>query len=90
MAPERPGAHAALAHHIASKGEHDAAIAAFERARRLGAWSPALDVALARQYREIGARQRAIDLLRPVAADLHSSEPAELARRLLAELEADD
>ena len=58
------------------------------RARELGAWSPPLDVDLARALIGTGERERAVRLLRVVAADPHGGEPAREARGLLTELDS--
>jgi tetratricopeptide (TPR) repeat protein len=89
LAPEQPDPHAELARHFIVMDERDAAISSFEHARKLGAWSPTLDVELARQYLEGGARKRAISLLQPVAADLHGGAPAKEAQELLEELQGE-
>lgn len=89
LAPERAGAHAALARHLAAAGSGRQAVEAYERARELGAWSPRLDFRLAREYAALGQRDRAVALLRPVAAYVHSAELAEQARELIEELDAD-
>lgn len=89
LAPESPQAHAELARLLAATGRHDAAIAAFERARELGGWSARLEVDLAREYLKVGGSEHAIALLRPVARDDHAGEVAEEAQRLLDQAGAD-
>ena len=85
--PEQPEGHAVLARFYADMAQ-DArgAIASFERARALGAWSPSLEVALAQQYVAVGERVEAMALLRPVAASTHGGRFAKEARRLLQSL----
>lgn len=84
--PARPESHAALARQLRAAGDLPAAIAAYERARELGAWSPPLDLELARSYLDAGAPGRAVALLRPLAAGEHRGRVTQEARRLLDQL----
>ena len=63
-------------------GRSEDAFAAFETARRFG-WSEPLDVALARIHLERGERERAADLLRPIAQDPHAGPTQQEAALLL-------
>ncbi len=83
LGPDLPETHDALGRFLASSGEPLAAIPALERARALGGWSPELDLELARAHLAAGERARAVELLRPVAADVHAGRAAREARRLL-------
>jgi tetratricopeptide (TPR) repeat protein len=86
LGPDLPEAHAALGRAYAAQGrEPRLAIAAFERARGLGAWYPPLEVELARQYLLVGEPRRAEALLVPVAADVGGGDTAREARRMLEE-----
>jgi tetratricopeptide (TPR) repeat protein len=63
-------------------GRAEEAFAAFQTARRFG-WSERLDVALARLHLARGERERAADLLRPIAQDPHRGRTQEEASELL-------
>jgi len=88
LGPDRPEAYAALGRFYASTlHQPRRAISAFARARTLGAWSPRLDLELARQHLELAETERAVALLRPVASDAHGGETSREARRMLSQLD---
>jgi predicted Zn-dependent protease len=82
LAPGSGSAWFGLGQTLLRAGRSDAALEALRTARRHG-WSAPLDVALARLELERGERERAVDLLRPIAQDPHGGALQEEAARLL-------
>ena len=89
LAPDSPEPHAELGRCYAAADRGPAeSIAALRRARELGAWSPSLDLELARVYLAAGHAERAQALLVPVSLAAHGSEVSKEARALLDALHA--
>jgi len=87
LAPNSARAHEAMARfYAATDDDPQRAIAEFERARKLGEWSPSLDVDLATQLLRVGDSEDAEPLLVAVAADVHGGDTADQARRMLESL----
>ncbi len=86
LAPRAPIPHAELGALLREAGRLSEARESLERAWRLGAWSPELDLELAVVYLGLGEQRHARRLLRPLAGYPHSEKIAEEARRLLSGL----
>ena len=82
LAPESAAAWFGLGQTWVRMGRSDDAFTAFETARSFG-WSSRLDIALARLHLERGERERAAELLRPIALDSHGGPTQKEAAELL-------
>lgn len=85
LAPESASAWFGLGQTRVRMGRSDDAFTAFETAKGFG-WSGPLEIALARIHLERGERERAAELLRPIAQDTHAGPTQKEAAKLLEQI----